>query len=429
LNVPIDIALQASGGSADNATMQITEREMAVGELRPGMYVSRLDRDWLGTPWLLQGCLIQGEDDIHTLRQYCARVTVDIEKSENFVRAALLRAPRQGYVMPDLESARKGVPRPVVVSLEEELPRAQAATDAAYSLTRDILDSLRAGDRLDNAQVEAAVQPVVGTVLRNPDAYFWLEALRGRDGYAYTHAMGCCALMAAFGRHLGFPDEVLTDLATGGLLMDIGKTALASDMLGHDGPLSPEQAREMRRHVAHSVELYDRMDGARPVVREILQTHHERENGSGYPFGLVGDDIPLSGRLAGIVDTYDAMTSKRPFQEPTSRYDTLQIMYRERGQLYQADLLEQFVQCLGAYPVGSLVELSTGEIGMVMAQNQVRRLFPRVMLLTDAHKQVLKEFKPLDLRETWAGPDPARISIRKGVAPGSYGLDPKELYL
>lgn len=185
----------------------------------------------------------------------------------------------------------------------------------------------------------------------------------------------------------------------------------------------------MRHHVAHSVDLYDQTDGGSPVVREILLTHHERENGSGYPSGLVGDDIPLFGRLAGIVDTYDAMTSKRPFQAPTSRYETLQVMYRERGQLYQADLLEQFVQCLGAYPVGSLVELSTGEIGMVMAQNQVRRLFPRVMLLTDADKQLLQEFKPLDLRDTWAGVDPARISIRKGVAPGSYGLDPKELYL
>ncbi|RXR05370.1 HD-GYP domain-containing protein [Pseudoxanthomonas composti] len=409
--------------------MQIAEREMTVAELRPGMFVSRLDRDWVGTPWLLQGFMIQGDEDLQALRQYCMRVTVDVDKSESFVRPVLLRPPRQDYVMPDLEAAKKGVPRPVVVSLEEELPRAQAATDAAYSLTRDILDSLRAGDRLDNAQIEAAVQPVMGTILRNPDAYFWLEALRGRDGYAYTHAMGCCALMAAFGRHLGFPDEALSDLATGGLLMDIGKTQVAPALLGREGPLSAEEAQEMRRHVAYSVALYDQMEGASPIVRQILQSHHERENGSGYPHGQAGDAIPLFGRLAGIVDSYDAMTSKRPFQAPVSRYEALQVMYRARGELYQADLLEQFVQCLGAYPVGSLVELSTGEIGMVMAQNQVRRLFPRVMLLTDADKQLLKEFRSLDLRDTWAGPDPARISIRKGVTPGSYGLDPKELYL
>ena len=87
------------------------------------------------------------------------------------------------------------------------------------------------------------------------------------------------------------------------------------------------------------------------------------------------------------------------------------------------------MQCLGVYPTGSLVELSTGEVAIVVEQNPVRRLFPQVMLLTDADKQRREAFEPLDLRDTWGAHDNRQISIRKGLKPGSYGLDPKELYL
>lgn len=410
--------------------MAIEERELAIDQLRPGMYVSRLDRDWEGTPYLLQGFLIEQEGDIARLGQYCSRVTVDVHKSENFVRGALLKlAPRPRYAVPGLKAAVSSQPWPILVPLDVELPRAQAAVRQAHESATGILRALRAGDRLDNEAVELAVAPVVGSILRNPDAFFWLEALRAHDGYSYTHAVNSCALMAAFGRHLGLPDEALRDLAAGGLLMDIGKAALPEELLNREGALRDDELEQVRGHVMHSLRLYDAGEFANPVVREIILNHHEREDGSGYPNGLSGDQIPLFGRIAGIVDSYDAMTSPRAHQAAVSRYEALQAMYRERGRSYQPDLLEQFVQCLGAYPVGTLVELNTGELAIVMAQNPVRRLFPRVMLLSDAGKQRRAAFEPLDLRDTWTGPDPACISIRRGVPPGSFGLDPTELFL
>ena len=414
--------------------MLIEEREIRVASLRPGMYVSRLDRDWIGTPFLLQGFLVQGQEDIDLLGQYCRTVFVDIVKSENFVRLALQRldskGPGGGYDPPDLKSLANSRPHPVVIRIEDELPRAREAAKRSYSATVDLMSALRSGDKLSEEAVDQAVTPLVESVLRNPDAYFWLETLRHHDSYTYTHAVNCCALMAAFGRHLGLGDEAMRDLATGGLLLDIGKTAISEELLERAQDLTDGERQTVHGHLEHGVRLYDQSGADNPYVREIIQTHHERENGSGYPSRLAGDGIPLFGRIAGIVDSFDAMTSARPYRQSVSKYEALQRMYRERGELFQGDLLEQFVQCLGVYPVGTLVELSTGEVAVVMAQNPVRRLFPKVMLLTDVGKKLRKGFESLDLRDTLAaGKLSAQVSIRRCLQTGAYGLDPKELYL
>ena len=272
--------------------------------------------------------------------------------------------------------------------------------------------------------------PLVDSVLRNPDAYFWLETMRHHDSYTYSHAMNCCALMAAFGRHLGLGDEQLHDMATGGLLLDIGKTALPEALLESREQLDAAGLEIIQGHLRHGVRLYDASGATNLFVREILETHHEREDGSGYPSGMAGSGIPLFGRIAGIVDSFDAMTSARPYRAAVSKYEALQHMYRARGRLFQADLVEQFVQCLGVYPVGTLVELSTGEVAVVMAQNPVRRLFPRVIVLTDVSRKLRNGFESRDLRDTLAGGTAAtQVSIRKSLPFGAYGLDPRELYL
>lgn len=418
--------------------MLIEEREISVASLRPGMYVSRLDRDWIGTPFLLQGFLVQTQDDIDLLAQYCTHVFVDIVKSESFVRPSLQRLERLGlgfvehveYVVPGIDAIVNSRPRPVLKKLEDELPRVREAAQKAHRATVDIMSALRVGDKLSEESVDQAVTPLVESVLRNPDAYFWLETLRRHDRYTYSHAMNCCALMAAFGRHLGLGERELRDMATGGLLLDIGKTAVPEALLERADGLSDSEQDVVHGHLAHSVRLYDESGADNLYVREIILTHHEREDGSGYPSKLSGESIPMFGRIAGIVDSFDAMTSTRPYRASISKYDALQQMYRDRGRLYQADLLEQFVQCLGVYPVGTLVELSTGEVAVVMAQNPIRRLFPQVMVLTDAVKKLRKGFESLDLRDTLAaGKMSAQISIRRCLHDGAYGLDPKELYL
>lgn len=414
----------------------IEEQKIGVASLRPGMYVSRLDRDWIGTPFLLQGFLVQTQEDIDLLAQYCRHVFVDTVKSESFIGSNLqrleqsVRVAAESYALPTIDALINSRPRPVNQAVEVELPRAQQAVHNANLATMELISSARAGGKLDQTVVEQAVTPLVESVLRNPDAYFWLQAMRHHDSYTYSHAMNCCALMAAFGRHLGLGDHELRDMATGGLLLDIGKTAVPEALLESTELLGPAEQEILHGHLQHGVRLYDASAAGNLFVREIIATHHEREDGSGYPFGLAGNAIPLFGRIAGIVDSFDAMTSSRPYRAAVSKYEALQQLYRARGRLFQADLVEQFVQCLGVYPVGTLVELSTGEVAVVMAQNPIRRLFPRVMLLTDVSKKLRKGFESLDLRDTLAGGKPSsQVNIRKSLPVGAYGLDPRELYL
>src|SRR5690606_12853762 len=156
---------------------------------------------------------------------------------------------------------------------------------------------------------------MVRSVVRNADAFLWIERLRERGSYEYDHALGCGALAAAFGRHLGLPEDLLVDLAGGALLLDIGKLKVPAELLHKPGPLAPAEIRVVREHVAHALELLDAGTGVPSHVREMVASHHEPLDGTGYPAGLAGDRIPLLGSIASVIDSYHAMTSKRPYRD------------------------------------------------------------------------------------------------------------------
>lgn len=415
--------------------MQIEERQLRVHELRIGMFVCRLDRPWTETPFPLQGFLILNTAQIERLAEFCDSVWIDVEKSGAAEPMPTLQALSPGANPVLAMKVREGswlgaVEYPRQASVEEEIPFATTAMETVTERATEILDTLRSGGNVSREQINAAVEPVVASLVRNPDAFFWLETLRKRDDYAYAHAINCCALAAAFGRYLGFPEMVLHDLATGGMLLDIGMTRVPADLLQRAGPLDAEEKRRVREHVEEGLKLYDDSGFGNEDVRTMLRTHHERFDASGYPSGVPIRQIPLLGRIAGIVDSFDAMTSVRPFRPALSRAAALQVLYRERGHLYQPELVEQFVQCLGVYPVGTLVELSTGEVGIVMAQNPTRRLRPKLMLLTNPDKRLRDNFLSLDLLTMRYGEvEDSDVHIVRSLDPGAYGLEPTELYL
>jgi HD-GYP domain-containing protein (c-di-GMP phosphodiesterase class II) len=293
-----------------------------------------------------------------------------------------------------------------------------------------VIDDVRAGRRLSADALGAAIEPIVASVIRNADAFFWLDALRKRDAYSYSHAVNCCALATSFGRHLGFPRAMLVDLASAGMLMDIGKAALPEELLQRPGPVNGGELDVLRSHVERSLEMLDRAGIAGDGIRLMIGSHHERHDGSGYPSGLAGAAIPLTGRMLGLVDTYDALSSERPHQRPMARHDVLQFLYRERDHLFQSELIEQLSQSLGVYPTGSLVELSSGEVAVVMAQNPARRLYPRVTVLTAKDKSLDPAFRQIDLWPLANRVERAeRVWIERALPPGAYGLDTTELYL
>ncbi|GGA70014.1 HD family phosphohydrolase [Arenimonas soli] len=404
--------------------MVLEERQMLVGLLEKGMYISRLDRDWVGTPFPFQGFEIKSDEDIELLSAYCTSVFIDVQKSLINARPSLRVASTSRNVFPP-----RGPEYQNTVDIKEEIPRAREIHANLRALAERIADDVRNGRRLEPGVVREAIEPMVESLLRNSDALFWLMALMKRDDYMYSHAVNCSALAAAFGRHLALPREVLVELATGGFLLDAGMATLPSDVVHHDGKLDAEAMKQMRGHVQRSMDVLDQAGVTGKWARELVSGHHERHDGSGYPEGLAGDRVPLAGRMGGVVDTYDALRSDRPHRNGESRHGALQALYRARDRMFQGEVVEQFLQCLGVYPTGSLVELNTGEVGVVMAQNQVRRLRPRLMLLLDSEKKPYEPFRDVDLMQYGFDLADGGVKIAQALEPGAYGLRPEELFL
>lgn len=407
--------------------MEIEERKVEVLSLQLGMFVSRLDRPWTDTPFPLQGFRIQALSEIEQLRRYCQFVYIDLVKSTKRERTVL---EKLGYGTVGSRSVPRIVNYLNETLTEDELPKAKVAWENARQLASRFIDDVRTGKRLSADELGAAMEPIVASVIRSADAFFWLDTLRRREEYAYAHSVNCCALATTFGRHLGFPREVLIDLASGGMLMDIGKAALPETLFNHAGPLSAAQMTQVRTHIELGLKMLDESGIHNTEVSLMILHHHERHDGSGYPIGLSGTKIPLLGRMLGLVDTYDALSSERVHQKALARHDVLQTLYRERDRLFQGELIEQFSQCLGVYPTGSLVELSSGEVAVVMAQNPARRLYPRVTILTHPDKSIDAAFRQVDLWPLANAPNAhERVHIVRAIPEGAYGIDTATLFL
>ena len=411
-------------------TISDTDVRTSVKGLVVGMYVSRLDRPWLETTFPLQGLKIGDQGELLKLQRVCSYVYVDTARGP---------APELRYREYDPPAATNGAASEIVVlrktewtlqtGLAEELGAATAAHDALKHSIEEVMIDLEAGRSLDLPKLKAGVDAMIESIVRNPSAFAWLKEIKRRDSYAYQHALGCAIWAASFGRHLGLDRSELQSLALGGLLCDVGKTRLPEDLLLRRGPLSGDEAELVHRHVQHSLDIVEQTAGLPPTIVEMVATHHERHDGSGYPWGLKGGAIPIFGRIMGLVDSYDAMTGIRPYASSRSPHQAVTELYEHRGSLFQAELVEQFIQSCGIYPTGSLVELTTGQVGVVTEVHTLKRLRPKLMLLLGADKTPLEQFLELDMGEVERDAHGNLLAVKCGLAPGAYGIDPAQLFL
>jgi HD-GYP domain-containing protein (c-di-GMP phosphodiesterase class II) len=432
-------------------------------DLMPGMYVAQLDRPWLETPFLFQGFEISEESEIDQLRHYCKHVYIDLKRSS--MSADEIEGRRKKANDPVLvvfDKQKQAAPaRPTGLvrrlaqkiagvdptgtiskrlsglqdyrnkkSLRNEAPKAVKTYNNAVAIMNDVLTQVRDGRSVDVDTVRSAVTPMIDSVLRNPDAMSWFVSLQKQDGYSYHHAIATSVWAVVLGRHLGFDRRSLDKLAIGGMLLDIGKTRLPQEILQKPDRLTPHEADLMCQHVDFSLDMVKSSKGLSRDILDMIQFHHERHDGSGYPQALAGADIPVYGRIAGIVDCYDAMVTARPYQAARSSYDAVRELNKLSDTLFQKELVEQFVQALGMFPTGSLVELNTGEVGIVVEQNRVRRLRPKVMVLLDQKKQPIKKHRTLDLRKLPSDTKKANaVWIRQGHEAGAFGIDPQDFFM
>jgi HD-GYP domain-containing protein (c-di-GMP phosphodiesterase class II) len=406
------------------------------------MFVADLDRPWLDTPFLIQGFLLDDEEDLRTLQRLCRHVEIDLHRSTLDLTALheLFDTPAQGKKRP-LESPHSFTEQPLAppgVALtsysdtspfEEELPRAGEAYDRTRDTLAELVHGVLTGSDLRIDRVDEVVDEMVESMISNPDAMMWVSRLRQQDVKTYAHGIRVSVYLVALGRHLGFPTPELHQLGMAGLLLDLGKINTPRELLEKRGKLSREEFEEVKRHVGYGLELLSGSPLLHANVLEGIAQHHERLNGLGYPKGLKGDDIGIFGRMAGIADSFAALTSPRPYESTISPSDALTKLYEASGEYFHRPLLERFVQAIGAFPVGSLVELSTGEVAVVVRHNRVRRLQPTVLLITDPRKQPLERPLGFDLLYQQAAGKDTPVRIRCGLPIDAYDIDTSGFYI
>ena len=396
---------------------------MPVGQLQFGMYVAELDRPWTDTPFMFQGFHLRTDQQLEALKKFCKHVFVDMEKTGVEDRS------RPRTALPGFK-IRGNTAYPETVSVETEVQRAAPVYTQTVAAVNELLRPLTQGSTvLEGREVRESVTRLTDSVVRNPDALLLVSKLREKSAAAHARALQVSIYMIVFARFLELAREELELLGLLGLLQDVGKTQLPASIMEKQGPLTPEQAEFAKKHVALSAEILKATPGLPSRLPELALLHHERQDGSGYPRGLKGEQIGLYGSIAAIADTFDALTAVRPYAETLSPSSALSFLYKERGTGYHSELVEQFIQCVGAFPVGSVVELNSAEVGIVIAQNLVRRLKPRVMVVLDGQGNPMRPHKILDLdKDPKVRPDePYRI--RRTMEQSKLEVDPRELFL
>lgn len=393
------------------------EKKIDISQLEIGMYISHLDRPWVDTPFIFQGFLVKDDKEIERTKKYCNYVYIDVERG----KSADHYIKDDGINIKDLD--------PKEVKVEKIFHLAQKKHKKITNEIVRVMEHIKEGKHPNISVLVHEVMDMVESMLVNTDVFLLLSKLKSKDNYTYTHLISTSILATAFGKELGLKLEELQELAIGCLLFDVGKIKLPEEIILKTKPLSDEEQYLVREHVSHSIKILNNMKGISKTVIDIAVNHHERFNGSGYPQGKQGRQIPLYAQIAGIVDCYDAMTSDRIFKGAYSHDQAVRDLYTRADIDFHKDFIEQFVQCLGVYPSGGIVELSTGEVGIVLQQNRVRRLRPRIMIILNRNKESNNYFPVIDLMTEIEDRDGKPLSISKTLEPGAYEISAEEYYL
>lgn len=430
-----------------------------VDEVRRGMFVVELDRPWLETPFLMQGFLVETDDQIVTLQQCCQRVTIDRTRSlgAHFANrphekdAPLKSAPFERLNEVDEagtgdftqicrmlreQSVCRRFPQPPQwrgkdnqTRLEAELLYSAPIVEDVKKTLKSIRDAIGSDLGADLKQVGGLVSEMAQAVERNPDAMIWLTRLKSTDQYSYDHAVDVSVHAMVLGRFLGLPGESVEILGLAGLMQDVGKVDIPAEILSKPGELTDEEYAQVQCHVASSLEILVGQPGFSTAALDIVASHHERLDGSGYPRRLKGEKISLLSELAGLIDSYCAMTRQRSYHAAISSQKALEDLIRLRGKKFREPVVDQFVQCIGLYPIGTLVELNSGEVAVVIQQNLIRRLKPRVLVVLGPDKTIERNPRTVDLvmEPTFGTGELYRIV--HSLPTDAYGIKPGDYYL
>lgn len=389
--------------------------KLHVSELKIGMYVSKLDRAWVETPFLMQGFLIEHMDDIAVLEEYCQHVWID--------------AVEDVWVAPE-ERAAQGLPKRKVsyinkVPAQEEHRKAVGVYREARRITKSLLDDIRLGGVIDTKRAKETVNDCVSSVVRNPDALMWMSKMRDQNEYTAEHCLNVCILAIAFGRHLGMDEQSLQKLGLCGLLHDVGKMRIPDHILNKPDALTEKEWKMMRAHVVHGRNLLMASPGSYQGVVDVAYSHHEHVDGTGYPRKLKASAISDFSRIISIVDAFDAMTADRCYAPSIPSTEALKVIFKEKGKHFDDRLAQEFIKCVGLYPPGCIVELMNGMVAIVLEVNHRYKHLPRVIVVQSEKGKFSRE-KVISLSDIERDKLTKDFLIQRVLRDGEYGVKIKD---
>jgi HD-GYP domain-containing protein (c-di-GMP phosphodiesterase class II) len=296
-----------------------------------------------------------------------------------------------------LDLAAQGAPAPLRSSMAEELQRAANIRRQAAGLVREVMQDARLGKAIELDRVTPVVENITASILRNPGALLGLLRIKSKDDYTFLHSVSVCTLLVAFCRSRNMNDETTYQAGLGGLLHDTGKALVPDHILNKPGRLSEEEFAIIRRHPQDGYEILRKTPGLGPIPLDITLHHHERRDGSGYPDRLGGDDISELAQMTAIVDVYDAITADRVYHQGLPAAEALRKIYEWSKFHFNPVLAQEFVRCVGIYPVGTLVMLESGRLAVVVEPHESSLLTPKVNVFFDSRQQSYIRAETVDL--------------------------------
>lgn len=412
---------------------------MPVSQLEIGMYVCELDRPWLESPFQFQGFPLRTTEDIKAVQETCSYVYVDTEKGgtprltqptppRGISSAANEPRPRG----PD--PRRKGKLGGLLRSLARRMPTHRSVKEAIESVeaarrpfgettdfVRTLITDVRGGHTVDMVAVKEVVTACADQITRNADAMLLLSSIRDKDEYTSRHSINVGILSMLLGHRLGMPKTRLEQLGMGGLLHDVGKIRAPEEVLNKPGRLTQEEFQIIKMHAAQGRDILISSQGASSSVINVAYSHHERMDGSGYPCGLKEDELDLFTRIAGVADTFDAVTSDRVYSNRRTTIEAIKILQSSSGDLYDSELVSTFLRALGLYPPGSIIQLTDGRIGVVIRTNPKNEFRPLVLVFKNAkHRTVPPHY--VDLADFSGKPD-KKLKITRVLQPDECNID------
>ena len=355
-------------------------KRISVEQLRLGMHIHELCGSWMDHPFWRGAFLLDNPEDLQIiLSTGIKEVWIDgskglgVEGGEGKqaiaieVETTLAQADTTGKMFQRIDIA-------------QEAARAIKICAASRQAVTSMFHEARMGKALSADDALPIVEEISTSVMRNPGALIGLARLKNKDDYTYMHSVAVCALMVSLARQLGLDDEQIRLAGLAGLLHDVGKMMIPLTILNKPGKLTDAEFETMKSHPVEGHKMLLEGSGIGEVALDVCLHHHEKVDGSGYPERLTDTQISLFAKMGAVCDVYDAITSNRPYKNGWEPAESLRKMAEWSKGHFDTTIFHAFVKSIGIYPIGSLVRLESGYLGVIIEQTEKSLLTPILMV-------------------------------------------------